>query len=52
MWWVTPGQEPTLDEALERLATRQRLGDTEDAFGWDWLKEARMHKDHACGAAA
>lgn len=52
MWWVPAGHQPSLEEALDRLALRDRLGDSEDAFGWDWLKEAEMHKTHACGAAA
>jgi hypothetical protein len=46
MWWVLAGHEPTLDEALERLARRQRDGDTDKAFGWGWLSAARMHKTH------
>ncbi|MEO1250993.1 MAG: DUF3291 domain-containing protein [Pseudomonadota bacterium] len=50
MWWVAPGHRPTLDEALERLEMRQKLGDSEDAFGWDWLKAAQMHKTHGCAA--
>ncbi|MEO1015631.1 MAG: DUF3291 domain-containing protein [Pseudomonadota bacterium] len=48
MWWVEAGHRPSLDEALARLDMRRRLGDSEDAFGWDWLREARMHKTHAC----
>jgi len=38
MWWVPKGHRPTLAEGLERLDMRRRLGDSEDAFGWDWLK--------------
>ncbi|MEL7491810.1 MAG: DUF3291 domain-containing protein [Pseudomonadota bacterium] len=52
MWRVRHGHKPTLDEALERLERRRRNGDSEEAFGWDWLKEATMHKSHACGFAA
>ena len=48
MWWVPEGHEPTLDEALERLARRQQDGDTDEAFGWEWLREAELHKTHAC----
>jgi hypothetical protein len=48
MWWVLAGHEPTLDEALKRLARRQRDGDTDEAFGWGWLSAARMHKTHGC----
>ena len=48
MWWVEPGHRPTLDEALARLKQRQQHGDSDDAFGWDWLKEAHMYKTHGC----
>ena len=50
MWWVPEGHQPTLEEALDRLA--QREGDTDDAFGWDWLRAARMHKTHGCRPSA
>tara|TARA_R100000365_G_C2744254_1_gene72996 strand:- start:510 stop:1028 length:519 start_codon:yes stop_codon:yes gene_type:complete len=52
MWWVEPGHQPTLDEALERLAARQRDGDSDFAFGWDWLRDAKMHRTHACRPSA
>ena len=38
MWWVPEGTRPTLDEAMEKLAHREKHGDTADAFGWDWLR--------------
>ncbi len=50
MWRVAPGHRPSLDEALARLDIRKRLGDTEDAFGWDWLKEASLYKAQRCAA--
>ncbi|MDA7426606.1 DUF3291 domain-containing protein [Thalassococcus lentus] len=37
MWWVPEGHRPTLDEAMEKLEQLRRNGDSEDAFGWDWL---------------
>lgn len=52
MWWVPEGHEPTLEEALAKLAHRQEHGDSDAAFGWDWLKETQLHKTHACGSAA
>ncbi|MGF1543771.1 MAG: DUF3291 domain-containing protein [Parvularculaceae bacterium] len=52
MWRVAPGHKPSLDEALARLDMRQRLGDTEDAFGWDHLREATLHKTRACAGEA
>jgi heme-degrading monooxygenase HmoA len=39
MWQVAEGHRPTLEEALERLALRQRAGDSAEAFGWDWARE-------------
>jgi hypothetical protein len=38
MWWVPEGTRPTLDDALEKLAYREAHGDSDDAFGWDWLR--------------
>ncbi len=51
MWWVPEGHRPTLKDALGKLKHRQDHGDTDSAFGWDWLKDAQMHKTHACRAA-
>ena len=52
MWWVPDGHQPTQQEALERLEHRKTHGDSDHAFGWNWLNEAKMHKTHACGVAA
>lgn len=52
MWWVPAGHKPTLDEALERLALLQANGDTDRAFGWSYLKEAKAWKAHACAQMA
>ena len=51
MWWVPEGHQPTLDEALAKLEHRQKHGDSVDAFGWEWLKEAKMYETHRCSAA-
>ena len=48
MWWIEPGHEPTLDEALERLDLLNRIGDSEEAFGWSYLKEARLWRSRGC----
>ena len=48
MWWVPIGHKPTLEDALERLALLQANGDTDQAFGWSYLKEAQAWKTHAC----
>lgn len=52
MWWVPVGHRPTLAEALERLAHRERHGDTDEAFGWDHLQEAELWRTRGCAIAA
>lgn len=52
MWWVEAGHRPSLDEALERLDHLNTHGDSDHAFGWSYLKEARMWKTHACAPVA
>lgn len=52
MWWVPEGHRPTLDEGLARLETLRQRGNSDDAFGWDWLAEARLYKTRACNATA
>jgi hypothetical protein len=52
MWWVPAGHRPTLDEALARLAHLQEHGDTDHAFGWKHLEDARLWKSHACAQVA
>lgn len=52
MWQVPVGHQPTLDEGLERLRIRREQGDSESAFGWEWLREATMHRTHSCTPAA
>jgi len=52
MWWVPAGHKPTLEEGLKRLEMLRRDGDSDEAFGWNWLKEASMHKTHSCRSSA
>ena len=52
MWRVPAGHKPTLEEALAKLEHRERNGDSDEAFGWSWLKEAKMHKTHSCRPSA
>ena len=52
MWWVNEGHRPSLQEALERLERRKTQGDSADAFGWDYLKNADMWLTHRCQTAA
>lgn len=42
MWWVPAGHRPTLQEGLARLDLLQHKGNSDDAFGWTYLPEARM----------
>ncbi len=46
MWWVPAGHRPTLAEALERLALREAKGDSDEAFGWKYVKEDAAVKDN------
>lgn len=52
MWRVPAGHRPTLDEGLARLDRLQAQGDSDHAFGWAWLKEARLWRSRACTRAA
>ena len=52
MWWVPEGHKPTLDEALERLAALQANGDSDEAFGWSYVKEAQAWKTRGCSGVA
>ena len=52
MWWVPAGTIPSLNEAVARLSHRRLHGDSDHAFGWDRLRGARLHRDHACAVAA
>jgi len=48
MWWIPAGHRPTLEGALARLAMKQEQGDSDEAFGWAWLKQAQAWKAHRC----
>lgn len=52
MWWVRVGQRPSLDEALEKLASKDAHGETDHAFGWSYLKDAQAWKTHGCAQVA
>ena len=52
MWWVPEGHRPTLNEALERLARLEAEGDSDEAFGWRHLPQARLWRDRACAQGA
>jgi hypothetical protein len=52
MWWIPAGHRPSLDEGLARLAHRTAAGDSDEAFGWSFLKEAALFRRHQCPQAA
>jgi len=52
MWWVPVGHTPSLQEALDRLEHLNKNGDSDHAFGWSYLKEARMWETHGCANVA
>ncbi|ASP21740.1 hypothetical protein ANTHELSMS3_03088 [Antarctobacter heliothermus] len=52
MWWIPAGHRPTLQEGLARLDLLRRNGDSDDAFGWTHLAEARMWRSGLCASEA
>lgn len=52
MWWVPEGHRPRLEEGLERLARLESQGDSDDAFGWRYLPQARLWREKACTRGA
>jgi hypothetical protein len=50
MWWVAAGHRPGLDEALARLEHLRKHGDSDHAFGWQYL--AGMPVRTCAGVAA
>jgi Domain of unknown function (DUF3291) len=52
MWWIPVGHRPALDEALDRLDHLNRYGDSDRAFGWNGLSEARLWRTQQCARGA
>ena len=52
MWWVPQGHRPTLDEGLDRLDHLKAQGDSDHAFGWSYLKEAKLWRSRGCAPVA
>lgn len=44
MWWVPEGHKPTLDEAMARLEKLQSEGDSDEAFGWSYLRDLNVRR--------
>lgn len=51
MWWVPAGHHPSVGEGMERFRHQQTHGDSDHAFGWAWLKDARLWKERRCDHA-
>lgn len=49
MWWIKAGHQPTLDEAMQRLARLTKEGESDDAFGWSRLPNVRLWRERRCG---
>ncbi|RNF35713.1 DUF3291 domain-containing protein [Paracoccus methylarcula] len=52
MWHVPQGHRPSLDEAMERLEYLRQHGDSDHAFGWSWLEQARLWRSRGCEGEA
>ena len=52
MWWVPAGHRPTLEEGLARLDHLQTNGDSDHAFSWSWLKDAKLYRERNCARMA
>jgi hypothetical protein len=50
LWWVPVGHRPTITEAIERLETLRRLGETADAFTFKRLFPPPGEPAEATGA--
>lgn len=52
MWWVPIGHQPSLEEGLARLEHLNAHGDSDHAFGWSWLEQAKLWRTKNCTAQA
>lgn len=52
LWWVPEGYRPTMAEAMERLDHLEANGDSDHAFGWRHLPQARLWRERACAQEA
>lgn len=48
MWPVEDGHQPTLDEAKARLDHLNQYGDSDHAFGWSYVPQARLWLEARC----
>ena len=52
LWWVPVGHRPSVAEAMARFKAWQAQGDTDQAFGWGWLPQAKLWQSRACSGVA
>ncbi len=52
MWWVPVGHRPSVAEGMARFRHREAHGDSDEAFGWEWLTEARLWRVRNCSGVA
>jgi hypothetical protein len=52
LWWVPKGARPTEEEGMSRWRHRETHGDSAQAFGWAYLKDARLWRAKACDSMA
>jgi hypothetical protein len=52
MWWVPERHKPSMEEALERLEHLKQNGDSDHAFGWSYLEQAKLFRSRACTVEA
>jgi hypothetical protein len=52
LWWVPEGHRPTVSEGMARWELMRQQGDSDAAFGWAYLKEARLWQSRGCGQVA
>ncbi|HKK97690.1 MAG TPA: DUF3291 domain-containing protein [Marivita sp.] len=45
MWWVDPGTQPSLSDAMARLEHLNTHGDSDHAFGWSHLPDATRWRE-------
>ncbi len=52
LWWVPQGHRPDMAEGMARWQHRKDNGDSDYAFGWSHLEEAKAWNTHVCGRIA
>ena len=52
MWWVPAGHRPCVAEGMERFRSLERDGNSDHAFGWSHLEQAKLWRAQRCAAVA